>query len=160
MLAEFKRCRKKLHLYPLNHKRCPECAKEYRKQYRNKHLEERREASRKWREKNLARASENLKKWKKANKAHVNNLNSKRRAIQKEAMPPWADEKAIKAVYEECNKLTQDTGIKHEVDHIYPLQSKYLCGLHVETNLQILTKSENAAKNNLTWPGQLDCQKD
>lgn len=74
-------------------------------------------------------------------------------------MPPWADEKAIKSIYEKCDKLTRNTGIKHEVDHIYPLQSKYMCGLHVETNLQILTKEENRAKGNRTWPGQLDCQK-
>jgi hypothetical protein len=160
MLAEFKQCRKGLHWYPVAQKRCLECNKEYCRQYRKKNLEERREASRQWREKNLERAKQNLQKWKKTNKAHVNNLNSKRRAIQKEAIPLWADENAIKKIYEKCNKLTQQTGVKHEVDHIHPLQSKYLCGLHVETNLQILTKSENAAKSNSTWPGQLDCQKD
>jgi len=41
----------------------------------------------------------------------------------------------------------------YEVDHIYPLQSKWMCGLHCEANLQILTESQNASKGNRWWPG-------
>lgn len=160
ILPGFKLCRKGLHQYPKHLKRCLECNKNYCRQYRQKHLETRREASRRWRENNLERARKNLKTWKKNNKSKVNVLNSKRRALQLKAFAPWADEAAIKRIYQKCEELTKETQILHEVDHIYPLQNKYMCGLHVETNLQILTAKENMIKGNRTWPGQLDCQKD
>lgn len=59
----------------------------------------------------------------------------------------WADKKAIKAIYEEARRRSTETGIPHEVDHIVPIQGRKVCGLHVENNLQILTKSENIRKH-------------
>jgi hypothetical protein len=54
-----------------------------------------------------------------------------RRAIRLNATPPWVDRKAILAFYAEARRLTRETGIPHEVDHIHPLQGKNACGLHV-----------------------------
>lgn len=43
------------------------------------------------------------------------------------------------------NKLT---GIEWHVDHIIPLQSKQVCGLHIWSNLQVIPKQINLRKGN------------
>lgn len=50
--------------------------------------------------------------------------------------------------YAEALRLTRETGIRHEVDHIYPLQSDVVCGLHCEANLRVITKFQNQSKKN------------
>lgn len=75
-----------------------------------------------------------------------------RRAREKQAMPIWANKEKMQAIYIEAARLTRETGIEYHVDHIYPLKSKWMCGLHVETNLQILPAAENQSKSNRRWP--------
>src|SRR6476661_1541896 len=70
--------------------------------------------------------------------------NKRRKKIRK-ATPLWADLKEIKRIYLNCPK-------EMVVDHIIPLQGKLVCGLHVENNLQYLSDSENASKNNKFIP--------
>lgn len=70
------------------------------------------------------------------------------RAKSLKRMPAWCDKSAMRAVYEEARRLTLATGIVHQVDHFYPLQGEIVSGLHVPTNLQILTGSENCQKSN------------
>ena len=60
----------------------------------------------------------------------------------------WANEQAIAAFYAEAKRLTDTTGVQHHVDHVIPLQGELVSGLHVETNLQILTAHENISKSN------------
>lgn len=71
---------------------------------------------------------------------------AKRKAAKLQATPVWADMQKIEAFYEEARRLTDETGVLHEVDHIYPLQGKTGCGLHVHTNLRVLTRAANRAK--------------
>jgi len=73
---------------------------------------------------------------------------NKRRATKLNRTPAWADLKAIGLLYAECADKTRQTGILHHVDHIIPLQGKFVSGLHIAENLQILTASENCKKNN------------
>lgn len=64
------------------------------------------------------------------------------------ATPLWRDRAKIRAIYDECARLTELSGIVHHVDHIYPIQSRHACGLHVHHNLQILTGEANMSKSN------------
>jgi 5-methylcytosine-specific restriction endonuclease McrA len=73
-------------------------------------------------------------------------LQRKREARKLRATPTWANEVALQAVYAEAAR----TGL--QVDHIVPLRSPLVCGLHWEGNLQLLTAAENARKNNHWWP--------
>lgn len=74
---------------------------------------------------------------------------AKRRARKLLATPKWLtkdDWTLIDSFYVESSRLTRETGIRYAVDHIHPLQGKFVCGLHVPWNLQVLTDDENTRK--------------
>lgn len=84
-------------------------------------------------------------KYSKSEKGIVaNNIkSSKRRARIKNQLSDDVDFNKITKIYEECRKLSIETGIPHEVDHIIPISKG---GMHHQDNLQIITMSENRRK--------------
>ena len=66
--------------------------------------------------------------------------------------PKWAMPDLIDEVYFLASLMTRLLGRPYEVDHIVPLRSPFVCGLHVEHNLAVLCKRENGRKSNLIWP--------
>lgn len=71
---------------------------------------------------------------------------AKKRADRIRATPVWVDVSALQTHYIKAQEWNM------HVDHIVPLRSKLVCGLHVPWNLQLLAGPENLAKGNRHWP--------
>lgn len=102
---------------------------------KSKTLEYHREAHRRWSKENPAKV--------------IANANKRRKDFEKR-VPPWLTDEhweQINSFYLEARRLTEETGIEHHVDHIYPLRGKLVSGLHVPWNLQVLTATDNLRKS-------------
>ena len=127
---------------------------------------ERYKANRKaWKEANLEKVKANRKayyeanrekernahqNWARANPEKVRARAAKRRATKLQATPAWADLKKIEEIYLNCPP-------GYHIDHVFPLKSPIMCGLHTELNLQYLPAKENLSKgNNVTLEQQLN----
>ena len=89
--------------------------------------------------------------WKAAHPEQVLADNSNRRRRHREATPPWltrAQRSEMRELYQIAAKMTKMTGERYVVDHIVPLRSEVVCGLHVPWNLRVMTQAENLAKSN------------
>jgi len=85
--------------------------------------------------------------WRKNNLAYCAHKSQLHRTSKLKAAPEWADKELMKDMYMEAKYH------KMEVDHIVPLKSKMVCGLHWEGNLQLLSANSNRAKSNSYWEG-------
>lgn len=101
-----------------------------------------------WSAQNAGRRSANYARWVEENRGKVYARNAERVAAQLRAMPPWANKAEIESIYRRAVELSAATGVRHEVDHYYPLRGELVCGLHCPANLRVLTRSENARKKN------------
>jgi 5-methylcytosine-specific restriction endonuclease McrA len=143
---------------------CKNCVRAYKRRDRaanpQKHIDRQKEWRKgnkdhldayhaKYREDNREIVRKRNREYAKYNKSKKNSLNAKRRAAKLNATPSWLSEddlKWIKWYYEQAQRLTEYTGIKHHVDHVHPLRGGEVCGLHVPWNLQVLTQDENLKK--------------
>lgn len=105
-----------------------------------------------YRERNHQKIQLAQSKWQKKNRDRCRAIKAKRRALKLQATPSWADLAAIREIYRTAYAMTQSNGVEYQVDHIVPLNSEIVCGLHCEDNLQIITASDNRSKGNRYWP--------
>ena len=90
-------------------------------------------------------------KYKQSNPDLYKTLTSFRRRRFRDATPPWltpAQKATMREMYKIAITMTQTTGEQYVVDHIIPLRSDAVCGLHVPWNLRVITQEENLKKSN------------
>lgn len=114
--------------------------------YRNKHSEHISNSKRSWYENNKAHVRAICRNWTENNRTKVRAGKAKYRAGKVNATPSWADKKLIQTVYDKAAEYG------FQVDHIVPLRSDKVCGLHVWANLQLLEAGLNISKSNRHWP--------
>ena len=128
--------------------------KSYRKKQEN--LDEKEKSRRhrnaiKWRAENIEKCRLAVKTHRERHPYKHNAKEAKRRAAKVRATPAWLtfiELAQIQEMYDLSIAVSMQTGIKHHVDHIVPLRSKLVTGLHVPWNLRIIPAHENLKKNN------------
>jgi hypothetical protein len=157
---------------------CKECCKKKAMEYRAKNkasIKERRkdrqqidsERRRVWGQANKERLASYMREWRTENKdrelaiakasrerriERILQSNKERVDWVKQATPPWAEKWILAEAKKLARLRTKVTGTQWEVDHIVPIKSPKVCGLHAFTNIRVVPKAVNAAKRNLYWP--------
>jgi hypothetical protein len=127
---------------------CKSCTKNIVKAWRLKNKERSMACQKNWRDSNRERLQEYFRTYAKQHPDVLRRINAKSRALKKQAVPLWIDHDLVRDMYQEAEYQQM------HVDHIVPLNSKSVYGLHWEGNLQLLTRDENLRKGNVTWPDQ------
>lgn len=86
------------------------------------------------------------------NRAHVH----KHRAAKLQAIPAWYDDDKVIELMRQTSRFAQETGIPWHLDHVVPLLSDRVCGLHWHGNLSPLPGSLNQSKSNRIWPDMFE----
>lgn len=117
-----------------------------------KSRDERLAKNREWHHANRDKRLTQKREWSSANRSKGAAYAARRRAVMLQATPAWANDFFIEEAYDLAAVRSRVTGQAWEVDHIVPLISDLVCGLHVEHNLRVALRATNRAKGNRHWP--------
>lgn len=108
--------------------------------------------NKKWVQANREKCRAATLRWQKKNRDKCNALYAARYAAKLRAVPSWSNTFFVEEAYRLAQIRTKVTGIKWAVDHIVPLKSKLVCGLHAHTNIAVIPALANSLKSNIKWP--------
>lgn len=130
----------------------PEKMELKRKTYYARNIEKQRERAAKYAAKTKDKRKAYGARYAALNREKLAATSAKRRAMKLNATPAWADQFLISEVFHLAKIRSKATGISWHVDHIVPLRSDFVCGLHCEANLQVIPGRSNQSKSNRYWP--------
>ena len=133
----------------------PERRKESIEKYLTNNKEKRSETSKNYYIRNRTKIRNRASKWVKANRGVHDAACALYRARKFNATPKWANKFFIEEIYDLARRRTllkSGGHAKWHVDHIVPLKSDLVCGLHIEHNLQVIPSEINFRKQNKYWP--------
>jgi len=145
----------------------PELMRARNLDYKRRNPEKNRAAAREWARANAERNRARARRWAELNNARViANVMAyaklhpeiqrlqvqRRRAALAAAKVRWEDDFFIAEIYDLARKRSEVTGFAWQVDHIVPIKSKLVCGLHVHWNLAVIPARINRRKSNRHWP--------
>ena len=129
-----------------------------KKAWSKKNAEKKKVSSIKWAKDNANKVARSNKRWARANPAKVYAKAARHRAAKLQATPGWANKNYIEDCYANAAVRKKRDGTEWHVDHIVPLKSPLVCGLHCEDNLQVIPGKDNAKKSNKYWPDMWELQ--
>jgi hypothetical protein len=131
---------------------CKSCTATYHAAYRAAHKEKFSAYHRARYESDPQRVAQRNKRWTTANAEKVLAKTRRYQAAKLNAIPIWTDIEWSNFVFEEAYRLAamrkQSTGFNWEVDHIFPVQGKRVCGFHIAENIQVIPQLTNRRKSN------------
>ena len=105
----------------------------------------------KWREENREQHNAGNREWNSKNKDIKAALSGKRRSAKLNRTPKWLtadDIEHMQALYSVAAMIQRESGVEYHIDHIIPLQGKFVSGLHVPDNLRVIPAVDNLKKSN------------
>ena len=121
------------------------------KRWQASNIEKTRLDAKAWCAANPNKVAAKAKRYRDLNPGKVNAWSVASAAKRAKRLPKWLtddDKWMLAEAYALAKLRTKMFGFEWEVDHIIPLQGKFVSGLHVPTNVQVVPKVVNRAKQN------------
>ena len=129
-----------------------ERTKEYGKTYRELNSTKIAESGKAYREENKDKIAKTHREYAESHRSERSRREAERRSRQKQAIFVGRDQEFydlfMEEIYELSGKRSELTGVLHHVDHIIPLTSNTVCGLHTPENLRVIPALHNQRKGN------------